>query len=369
MSRPPERQEHRAGLQTVEIELAGDAQFSRDLAVGGVFVPGCTLRLTDECELIVRGANLSLILPARVVYVEEQRGAGLELIGFSSEMKARLAELEPMQSDLEMIEGPVDTSALSDGQINLAQLAEYDQAPVASVALIDVEALATAGDDDLAIPMGTGDALPTLPPDNNHGDDALSATLSPEAESLELDLSMLDDLEATDRPGDGLAQGTQDGELEAFEDTPVDGDGGDPQRPRAPRNVNERLRGLNLASQIKLATTGELHERVVLERMYGKNVWETLLRNPRLTAPEVARIARYGSLPRVLLEIIVGNGAWLQIPEVRRALLGNPRLATDQIVKVLRLTPKHELKLAAVQTAYPFAVRNAARMLLKDASP
>jgi hypothetical protein len=134
---------------------------------------------------------------------------------------------------------------------------------------------------------------------------------------------------------------------------------------RVPRNVHERLRGLTLIAQHKLAAAGELHERIVLERLYGKNVWEILLRNPRLTPPEVARIARYGSLPRVLLEIILANNAWLQVPEVRRALLANPRLGTDQIMKVLRLTPKHELRLAAVQTAYPYAVRNAAKMLLR----
>ena len=134
---------------------------------------------------------------------------------------------------------------------------------------------------------------------------------------------------------------------------------------RGARHVHERLRSMTLASQIKLAAAGELHERIVLERLYGKNVWETLLRNPRLTAPEVSRIARFGSLPRVLLELILGNGAWLQIPEVRRALLSNPRLGNDQIIKVLRLTPKHELKLAAVQSGYPQAVRNAARMLLR----
>jgi hypothetical protein len=122
---------------------------------------------------------------------------------------------------------------------------------------------------------------------------------------------------------------------------------------------------MTLAAQIKLAASGELHERIVLERLYGKNVWETLLRNPRLTPPEVSRIARYGSLPRVLLEIILGNATWLQVPEVRRALLANPRLGTDQILKVLRLTPKHELRLAAIQTAYPHAVRQAARLLLR----
>ncbi|HMG22019.1 MAG TPA: hypothetical protein VK607_11900, partial [Kofleriaceae bacterium] len=125
-------------------------------------------------------------------------------------------------------------------------------------------------------------------------------------------------------------------------------------------------RGLTLAAQIKLAAAGDLNERVVLERLYGKNVWEPLLRNPRLTAPEVSRIARFGSLPRVLLELILGNGAWLQIPEIRRALLANPRLGNDQIVKLLRLSPKYELRIAATQTAYPPAVRNAARLLLRS---
>ena len=148
------------------------------------------------------------------------------------------------------------------------------------------------------------------------------------------------------------------------EESPADedADGGD----RKALNMHERLRGLSLAQQIKLAHAGEVSERIVLERMYGKNVWEALLRNPRLTGPEVARIARMGALPRPLVEIICGNGGWLQIPEVRRALLSNPRLGTDQMVRVLRLMPKHELKLAMVQTAYPMAVRDAARRLMKE---
>jgi len=131
-------------------------------------------------------------------------------------------------------------------------------------------------------------------------------------------------------------------------------------------NPYQRLRGLTLAEQVKRAHSVDMSERIALERMYGKNVWEPLLRNPRLTAPEVARIARMGLLPRTLLEVIVGNGTWLQVPEVRRALLANPKLSPDQIMRVLRHVPKHELKLAAVQTAYPHAVRDAAKRLLRD---
>jgi hypothetical protein len=131
-----------------------------------------------------------------------------------------------------------------------------------------------------------------------------------------------------------------------------------------PKNVHERLRGLSLVEQHKLAREGEIHERVVLERLYGKSVWEPLLHNPRLSFPEVARIARMGALPRPLIELIVSNGAWLKSPEVRRALLANPRLAAEHYPRVLRQLPKHELKLVPMQTAYPAAVRDLARRMI-----
>jgi hypothetical protein len=134
------------------------------------------------------------------------------------------------------------------------------------------------------------------------------------------------------------------------------------------RNVHERLRGLTLVQQIKTAQRGETSERIVLERMYGKTVWDPLLRNPRVTTPEVARIARMGGLPRPLIELICNNGGWLQIPEVRRALLSNPRLGTDQAIRIVRLLPKHELKLACTQVSYPQVVREAAKRVLRELS-
>ena len=156
---------------------------------------------------------------------------------------------------------------------------------------------------------------------------------------------------------------------------PTDGDGDcaaaaadddDDRTSRPARGPHERLRGLTLVQQQKIASHGELSERVVLERMYGKAVWESLLRNPRITGPEVARIARMPALARPLIEVIVGNSGWLQLPEIRRALLANPRLGTDQIVRLLRLLPKPELKLAVRQTGYSQTVRDAAKRLLHE---
>jgi Tfp pilus assembly protein PilZ len=136
-------------------------------------------------------------------------------------------------------------------------------------------------------------------------------------------------------------------------------------KPKATHETaQQRMRGLSAAQQQKVARQGELGDRVVLERIYGKFVWEPLLRNPRISVPEVARIARMGTLPRPLIELIVSNRAWLSGSPVRRALLSNPRVSADLVKKILAVVPPNELRLMAKQTAYSQAVRQAARRLL-----
>ena len=137
-----------------------------------------------------------------------------------------------------------------------------------------------------------------------------------------------------------------------------------PSRAAPPLNAQERVRKLKLTEQVKLARRADLADRVALERAFGKNVWEALLRNPKLTVAEVSRIARKGTVPRPLLELIVGTPTWLQSSIVRRALLQNTRLTRDSLQKVLRATPKAELKLVAKMTAYPAQVRELANKLL-----
>ena len=128
----------------------------------------------------------------------------------------------------------------------------------------------------------------------------------------------------------------------------------------------DHIRGLSANEQIKMARSGEQPDRVILERLYGKQVWEALLSNPRLTVPEVAKIARKGTVPKPMLDLILGNATWVQAPPVRRALLSNPRIGADGVTKVLRATPKHELKLMQKTTAYAAPVREAARKILKE---
>jgi hypothetical protein len=132
---------------------------------------------------------------------------------------------------------------------------------------------------------------------------------------------------------------------------------------KAPLNIHERIRRLSLRERDITGRSGTLAERVALERAFGGSVWEALLQNPQLTAPEVARMAKNGSLPIPLVGVIVSNGGWLASGEVRRALLSNPRVSGLNLDRVLRATPRVELKQVAQMTAYRSEVRAAAQKL------
>lgn len=141
-----------------------------------------------------------------------------------------------------------------------------------------------------------------------------------------------------------------------------------PQRERtvsAIQGLRERIQYLTVAEQQRIAGRGGLQERLLLERTYGPTVWDALLSNPRVTPPEIARIARKGSAPRPTIEAIATNNGWLTSPEVQRALLGNPRTGTHLIPRLLRSLSRADLMLVPTQSAYPAAVRSAAKKMLQ----
>jgi hypothetical protein len=129
------------------------------------------------------------------------------------------------------------------------------------------------------------------------------------------------------------------------------------------RNIHDRIRQLNLQERDQVARHGPITERVALERAFGSSVWEGLLQNPTITPPEIARIAKMGTLPKPLVNIIVNHAAWIVIPEVQRALLSNPRCGGQDLERVLRTMKPSDLARVAQQTSYRGEVRSAAARL------
>lgn len=361
-------------LPVVVIELGTQLALARDLAAGRVFVVGCSMQINTDCEVIVRGAqDEAMMIGARVVFVDEPRGVGLELLDFTRPKRLRLAELVASVTLIERVAEPEPE----------LELAPHSPAPVVVVAppveeeeleeLVLAEPLHAPPPPVLDSPSQTERRRASVAPPVRIAEPATEETSEETTEETEESFEAPTTYRKVDRgfvrtaPSPAPAEAIGAFELAPDGETLDEEDDDDNSRP-IPRNVHERVRGLTLAEQIKTAHSPDPQERIALERLYGKNVWEALLRNPRLTVPEVVRLARMGTMPRVLLEVIVGNGAWVGVPEVRRALLANARLATDQIPRVLRAMPKHELKLASTQAVYPMAVREAAKRLMRGDS-
>lgn len=296
-------------------------EVEQNLRHGRAFVHGAGgVEVLSDCDVVLvhpeTGTELSLA--AQAVMVSDSGalvGVGIELRPFGPEEQALLERFAAGE--------PVEAS-------------DQGSAPVAPEATRDSDA-SEAITQDVAV----------VPPDADP--DAITQVDA----GLDEDGLDEDGLDGDGLDGDGLDEDGLDDE--------DDGPSRDVQRQKSP---HERLRGLSPVEQQKRARGGELNERVILERLYGKGVWEALLHNPRLTPPEVARIARKGTVPRPLLELILDNNAWIQVVTVRRALLGNPRVTGEGINKLLRITPKHELKTIAKTTAYSSMVREAARKML-----
>lgn len=132
------------------------------------------------------------------------------------------------------------------------------------------------------------------------------------------------------------------------------------------KNAMERIRHLSLRERDGVARQGSLSDRVALERIFGSSVWEALLQNPQLTVPEVAHVARNGTLPVPLISLIVANQAWLSSGEVRRALLSNPRVTGSHLDRVLCSMPKVELKQIVRASPYRAQVKTAAKNLIRE---
>lgn len=132
------------------------------------------------------------------------------------------------------------------------------------------------------------------------------------------------------------------------------------------QSIYDRIRHLNLRERETIARQGNLTERVALERCFGSSIWEGLLQNPQLTAPEVAHIAKNGTIPIPLVAAITGHKSWLSSGEVRRALLSNPRTTGIQLERVLTAMSRTELRQILQASPYRAQVKTLAKKLLGE---
>jgi hypothetical protein len=125
-------------------------------------------------------------------------------------------------------------------------------------------------------------------------------------------------------------------------------------------SVWDRIRAMPYPEKIILATKADRSERSVLIQENDPQILYYLLKNPRITAEEVLRIARMTSISAAVADLIAKTTQWSSNQEIRSAIVNNPRTPTPLALKLLPTLPEPEIRHIAKSTGVSQALKQAA---------
>lgn len=143
-----------------------------------------------------------------------------------------------------------------------------------------------------------------------------------------------------DSPGEELAEGTPDDTRQ--------------------QSVWDRLRSLSRMEKLLLAAKADRVERAILAQDSDPQVLYSILKNPRLTADEVIRIAKSPFLTFQTAETIMKSTQWLSNLEVRVALVHNAKTPPAFAMRLLHTLPESEVRTISRGAATSMALKVAA---------
>jgi hypothetical protein len=106
----------------------------------------------------------------------------------------------------------------------------------------------------------------------------------------------------------------------------------------------DRMRGLSQMEKILLAVKADRFERALLLQDNDPRVLLSLLRNPRLTVDEVARLAKSSYLTFQIAEVILKAAQWISSLDVRVGLVHNPKTPPAFALRILPSLPDSEVR-------------------------
>ncbi len=113
------------------------------------------------------------------------------------------------------------------------------------------------------------------------------------------------------------------------------------------QNAWDRIRALSQMEKILLAVKADRSERALLLQDNDPRVLLSLLRNPRLTVEEVARMAKSSFLTYQIAEVIMKAGQWMSSLDVRLGLIHNPKTPPAFALRILPTLPDADVRAIA----------------------
>ena len=129
-----------------------------------------------------------------------------------------------------------------------------------------------------------------------------------------------------------------------------------------------RIREMNAAEKIRLATIGDAAARALLIRDPNRTVSHAAISSPSLTENEASAFAHSKEISEDILRYIGNRCEWLRSYEIKRALAFNPKTPSGIALRFINHLRPNDLKVLAKGRSVPGAVKSAAmhRLETKD---
>lgn len=114
--------------------------------------------------------------------------------------------------------------------------------------------------------------------------------------------------------------------------------------PEKKQNIWDRIRALSQMEKLLLAVKANRTERALLLQDNDPRVLLSLLRNPRLTVDEVARLAKSSFLTYQIADVIMKTGQWMASLDVRLGLIHNAKTPPAFALRILPTLPESEVR-------------------------
>ncbi len=110
------------------------------------------------------------------------------------------------------------------------------------------------------------------------------------------------------------------------------------------QNIWDHIRSLSQIEKILLAVKADRTERALLLQDNDPRVLLSLLRNPRLTVDEVARLTKSSFLTFQIADVIIKTTQWMSNLDVRLGLIHNAKTPPAYALRILPTLPESEVR-------------------------
>ena len=121
---------------------------------------------------------------------------------------------------------------------------------------------------------------------------------------------------------------------------------------------------MGIAEKIKMALTGDKEWRKILIKDSNKLVSSGVIKNPRITDPEVLTIVKSGSPNDEVMRLICANREWVKNYTIRKALIENPKTPLANALRYLGTMNEKDLSSYAKSRNISSVVATQAKRLL-----